>query len=312
MQVVFAPHFGGFGHKVRCTLLARELRRRSPEVEPIFILRRDDSMDPGTWCEFPWYRGRIGRSRAIATADCIVQDGFFWWDSRLTLSRRTGAKVVLVSTPFGFSNLADAHRALDNCDRILVAWPVPLYRDPSPLEEWRDRVEVAGAFMSVGRRERLAEGEGRILALCSRNRSTVVGRLRMIMDRLAEEFPKATLVSPDGFLPETQYYQERARADILVSQGTTAIFESMYLGIPRIEEPLLASEEQKWLARELGRLEAMPAYPSNGWTEQSLYEGLHVLLSEPDRLRGHVEVGKRLVPENGIETAAKTILGLLG
>lgn len=284
-RFVLMPHIHGWAHRVRCDLIASELLASNRSASVILTLRRDDPTPATAWTALPTTRSRFGRTWSILRASVLIRDGISTVDFRVHLLKRLGGKLVLILQPTGFPHDPRVRDALEAADLILVPYPEKLLRLEPPLLEFAAKVRVIPPILNMGHIPRTPPSD-RLVIYCSVARPEA--KLREVLGE-AESILSTGLgrrVEIRGGLGRFQSDEEHAeglsQAHVVITQGATAAFEALHLGIPVIVIPRADSPEQIMVSESLAREGLAKSFALNGLSPEALAEAVRQeILQEP-------------------------------
>lgn len=252
-RFVFVPHSNGFGHRVRCDALGRALLAY-PDVDEVrLLLRKNDSAADSRWTALPVTRTRFGRAFHIVTARVLIEDGFLFQTIPTRLMRWIGGKLVLIVQPSGFAKDSPLNDVLDAADLVLVPYPRELFRPAPPLDGHLDRIRVVDPIGSLETISRNPEGQSVVYCEVSRPtegfRAVVEAACSMLS--ASERAPFRVAGGFGELLPSEEHAEQLSRAQVVVTQGMTAAFEAIRLGIPTVVVPRQDVPEQVATAEQL-------------------------------------------------------------
>lgn len=253
-RFVFVPHTAGWGHRIRCDILASALMSKDQATRATLVLRPDDSIPPSEWTVVPSVESKLGRTLSILRATVMVEDGLAFADFRVKLLKRLGGKLVIIAQPWGFSPISEIKEAMRLADLILVPFPPGLFQSNPVLDEFADKVRVIPPISSVSIARRapasdvlvvyctITRPEPGLESLLERSRGVLEGRLAK---SVVFEGRFGTLRSRE------EHISALARAHVVLTQGMTSAFEAIRLGIPVVTIPRSDVPEQVETSRAL-------------------------------------------------------------
>lgn len=301
--MVFYPHIGGFGHRVRCNLIAERLKALRADLAISFLDRRDDPLFDRPWTTFPRRLGPLARTLAIAAADLLVEDGSVLPDLRRAWVDLRGA-VVTILNPNVRGDIEVLRRTLGRSRRIIVPYPRGLLEPHPVLNELRGKVIWTGPILNVpAERGARPESSGAMVILASREVDRIETAARALATRLGLE------VAPREFVDTRTHVERLLRASVALTQGTTAMFECAFLGVPQVCVPW--NEEQILVADALSRRGITVSVPAASIREETLERAVQEVVFDPVLAAERVERGRELVPASGVDLASRTVLLVL-
>ena len=302
---MFNPHIVGYGHRVRCNIIAQEIRRIRKDAKIVFLDRKDDPLFNENWTQYKRVQGGLRRSLSLSTSSCLVEDGVLIEDFRRKWLSRFG-KIVTILNPTIGPDFEEHRHHLEMNDLIIICYPKGFFPLPEMLKEYRDRIRWYGPVLNLpkGSFSRRQRGKMKINLLLSRGREKVVPIAEDIASSLDAE-----VVSP-SFKSVSDYFTTLSETTVALTQGTTAVFECSHLSIPQLCLPI--NQEQLVVARKYEEAGALKCLPMDEATKESLGSALLELTSNQDLREKMATRAKEFAVPSGSEDIAKTIVRIAG
>ena len=221
---------------------------------------------------------------------------------------------MLISQPLGFSHdLTNVKVQFSDADRILVPWPEAIFRWPDELAPYLAKVLRIDPILSIplGGVRRNPQ-PGMIYAAVGRDRPVFEPWLRSAVEIARQQDSRVSLILQEDLAARAAHVERVLSADLLVSQGTTMVFEALALGIPRIHVPNPEASEQLTLANMLEQRGAVASKRVDRDSADVLSEELLQLLFDREARERQVAAGQGIVEGSGVDRAARAILELAG
>jgi len=304
LKITFNPHIVGYGHRVRCNLIGKEIQRLKPKAKIVFLDRKDDSLYNEDWTPFKRVHGGFRRTLSLFTSSCLVEDCTMIEDWRRKWFSRMG-KIVTILNPTLDSDFPNHKHNLEHNELIILCYPEDFFPFPDVLEDFREKVAWFGPVLNLPSQDfkRRIGGGIRVNILLSRGREQVVPLVQKLSKDLGFQ------IMQTKFKSDREHFSALSETTIAITQGTTAVFECSQLGIPQLCLPL--NEEQLVVARRFEEVGALALLPMVDVTEGSLRQALGNLVSD-EGLRGEmVRKGKEFSSPPGTKDIARAIVEII-
>lgn len=304
MKIAFNPHIVGYGHRIRCNLIAKEILKLRPRAKIVFLDRKDDPLYEKDWTPYKRVHGGFRRTLSLFTSSCLVEDCAMIEDFRRRWYSAIG-RIATILQPDTGSEFAPHMKHLGHSDLIVMPYPEIFFPFPEILEDCREKVIWLGPILNLpdGDFRRKETDSLQVNVLASRGREQI---FPFIEDLSAE---LGFRVIETEFKSDEDYFSALSETTIVVTQGAHAVFECSHLGIPQLCLPI--NREQLVVARKLEENGALVAIPMSELTKDRLRSALDDMMKDQDLREDLARRAKDLATPPGNVDAAKAIMDLV-
>ncbi|UCD92966.1 MAG: hypothetical protein JSV43_03380 [Methanobacteriota archaeon] len=301
MKIAFHPHIVGYGHRVRCNLIAKEIVKLRANTKIVFLDRRDDPLYKEDWTPFKRVHGGFRRTLSSFTSSCLVEDCAMIEDFRRRWRAITG-KIVTILNPTFRPEFSQQKHHLRHTDLIIICYPEGFFPFPKILEDFREKIAWFGPVLNLpgGDFQRRTTGRLKANILLSRGRKRLIPLIRELAEDLGFE------ILETSFKSEQEYFNTLSQSSFAVTQGTTAVFECSQLGIPQVCLPI--NEEQLVVAKRFSEAGGLKYLPLQEASSVKLKELLVDVVADAGMRAEMARKAREFTCEPGQHAIAKAIL----
>lgn len=300
----FHPHIVGFGHRIRCNLIAEEIKKMEPQTKIVFLDRRDDPLFRENWTPYKRVHGGVRRSISLFTSSCLVEDCAMIEDFRRKWYSKVGRIVTILNPTFRPEFVNQKHH-LKQTDLIAICYPKGLFPLPEMIQEFEEKITWFGPVLNLpGENFQLtASGVMKINILASRGKERIVPLIHALSKDLGFEIIQTEFKSAED------HFSSLSETSIAITQGTTGVFECSHLGIPQICLPI--NYEQLVVAKKFEEAGALKRIPVENVTKENLREALDEMISDRNLGEEMVEKAKKFASPPGTTDIARAVIEIV-
>ena len=303
LRIVINPHIGGYGHRVRCNLIAEEIMKLRSNAKISFLDRKDDPLYNEDWTEFKRVRGGINRTIELIRSTCLVEDSAFIRDFQRKIYSKLG-KIVTITNPNIESEATKIKHFFRYNDLIIIPYPKDIFPFPNDLIEFKKKLLWVNPVLNLppgGIKPKKIE-KPTIYITASRGREKIMAMVEKVKKDLPVRF-----IEP-SFRDEKEYFSSILSATAVITQGTTVMFELCYLGIPQICIPF--NKEQLLVAKKLSEMGIMKYIPLEKLVQEEFKKTVTEVINESIPRSDLRDKGRDFIQKSGAIDIAKAIVEL--
>lgn len=303
MKVAFHPHIVGYGHRVRCNLIVREIRRLEPKTRIVFLDRTDDPLYDEDWTPYKRVHGGVRRTISMFTSSCLVEDCAMIEDFRRRWYSVRG-KIVTILHPDIGAEFLPRKPHLEFTDLIVIPYPKGFFPFPDVLEDFKEKVEWFGPVLNlpVETFRRKETDKPKINVLLSRGRERVVPFIKELAEDLDFEIIQIK------FKSDQEYFSALSETTIAITQGAHAVFECSHLGVPQFCLPI--NEEQLVVAKRYEEAGGLKYLPFEEASRENIRRVLGEMVSGEGLWDEMVRKAQKFASPPGTKDIAKSIIDI--